>query len=228
MQAEHLYRLAAWLSPAFPVGAYSYSHGLEFAVEAGLVRDRESLAGWTELIVLRGSGHLDAVFFREAWSASGRKDIARLRRLAQMAAASRGTSEMALESTAQGEAFLRAVQNSWSINVEDIMGPGTCLIPYSVALGAVCGRDPIALDPALQMFLQAFVGNLVSAGIRLIPLGQTDGQRVIAELENTVRHAVLRARETPLEEVGIDEQFAQQVAEFIDQYRSALEALAKA
>jgi urease accessory protein len=202
VQAEHLYRLAAWLSPAFPVGAYSYSHGLEFAVEAGLVRDRESLASWAEMIVLRGSGHLDAVLFREAWRAGSRKDMARLRRLAQMAAAFRGTSEMALESAAQGEAFLRTVQNSWGIDVEDIMGPGASPVPYSVALGAVCGREQIALDLALQMFLQAFVGNLVSAGVRLIPLGQTDGQRVIAELESTVRHAVLRARETPLEEVG--------------------------
>lgn len=202
MRASHLYKLAAWLSPAFPVGAYTYSHGLEFAVESGLVRDRASLANWTAMIVLEGSGQVDAVLFHEAWQAGRDRNGSRLRELKEIAAAFRGTREMALESSAQGGAFLLAMQNAWDVDLKDMLEPNALPIPYSVAFGTVCGREEIALRLALQSFLQAFIANLVSAGVRLIPLGQTDGQRVIAQLESTVQQAVTRALRTPLEEAG--------------------------
>jgi urease accessory protein len=202
MRASHLYKLTAWLSPAFPVGAYTYSHGLEFAVESELVRDRASLADWTTRIVVQGSGQVDAVLFRDAWQASHERDSARLRELVQIAAAFRGTREMALESSAQGEAFMLAVRNAWHVELLDMLEPEAPPIAYPVALGAVCGREQIPIEVALQAFLQAFVANLVSAGVRLIPLGQTDGQRVMAQLEDTVQRAVVRALRTPLEEVG--------------------------
>jgi len=202
MRASDLYKLTTWLSPAFPVGSYTYSHGLEFAVESGLVRDRASLADWTARIVVQGSGQVDAVLFCDAWQASHERDSARLRELGQIAAAFRGTRETALESSAQGEAFMLAVRNAWQVDLLDMMGPEAPPPAYSVALGAACGKEQIPMEPALQTFLQAFVANLVSAAVRLIPLGQTDGQRVIAQLEETVQDAAMRALRTPLEDVG--------------------------
>lgn len=184
------------------MGAYTYSHGIEFAVEAGLVRDRASLAAWTEMIMLQGSGQVDAVLFREAWEAGCAGNLRRLRGIAEIALALRGTSETALESGAQGLAFLTAVREAWGIDLSDAVDPEQPAVAYAVAVGAVSGKDGLCLEPALRMFLQAVLANLVSAGVRLIPLGQTDGQRIIARHESTVHSAAVRALGTPLVEVG--------------------------
>lgn len=202
METDKLYKLTSWLSPGFPVGAYSYSHGIEAAVEAGFVRDSATLFDWTEMILLSGSGHVDAVLFWEAWEASRAGDRQRLREIADVGLAFRGTSEMALESTAQGLAFLTAVQDAWGMDLSEAVDAEKPVIAYAVAVGAACGKEQIPVAAALQMFLHALIANLVSAGIRIIPLGQTDGQRVIARHESTVHEAVIRALGTRLEDVG--------------------------
>src|ERR1700757_3444710 len=94
-----LLRQQSWLSPAFPTGAYSYSHGIEWAVEAGYVHDRESLVDWLEADLCYGSGRNEAIFFSEAWRCAIDDDRARLFEIAELAAAFRGTSEFALESS---------------------------------------------------------------------------------------------------------------------------------
>ena len=108
-----LFRLMAWLSPAFPVGAFAYSHGIECAVEQGLVRDRVSLTHWVVTIVGHGTGAVDAVLFREAWAAAAADDAGALDRIAELGAAFRGSGETALESAVQGSAFLETVAEAW-------------------------------------------------------------------------------------------------------------------
>ena len=108
-----LYRLLAWLSPGFPIGAFSYSHGLEAAVESGAVRDLISLQSWISAILAAGSGRIDADILRDAHRAAAKADIEALLLANQRGVAFRATAEMALETTAQGAAFLAACRAAW-------------------------------------------------------------------------------------------------------------------
>src|SRR6266478_3960101 len=101
-----LLRLQSWLSPAFPIGSYSYSHGIEWAVESGNICDRETLVDWLEADLCYGSGRNEAIFFSEAWQCAIDDDRAKLFEIAELAGAFRGTSEFALESSQQAAACL--------------------------------------------------------------------------------------------------------------------------
>jgi urease accessory protein len=193
----------AWLSPAYPVGAFSYSGGLEWAVEASDVSDAESLRAWLAVVVAEGSGFCDAVFFSHAHRAAAARDEAALRGVAELAAAFAPSRERHLETTAQGRAFVEATQAAWPCAALDrLMAVWDGPIAYPVAVGVAAAGHDVPLAPSLAAYLQAIAANLVSAGVRLIPLGQTDGQRVVAALESVVAETVSRALATPLEEVG--------------------------
>src|SRR6478736_5641087 len=108
-----LLRLQSWLSPIFPTGSYSYSHGLEWAVEAGWVSDRVNLVDWLAADLRYGSGRNEAIFFREAWSSANLNDQPGLLKIAELAAAFRGTSEFALESAQQASAYHATLRQVW-------------------------------------------------------------------------------------------------------------------
>ena len=108
-----LLRLQSWLSPAFPTGSYSYSHGIEWAVEAGHIHDRKSLVDWLEADLCYGSGRNEASFFIEAWRSATDDDCEKLLEIAELAAAFRGTSELALESSQQATACLAILRRVW-------------------------------------------------------------------------------------------------------------------
>ncbi|MGB0629900.1 MAG: urease accessory protein UreF [Alphaproteobacteria bacterium] len=193
------YRLLSWLSPGYPVGAFSYSHSLEYAVETGGVSDPESLVGWLTTVLLRGTGRVDGVLFREAHAAVLSSDHERLEDIAELANAFQPTSEFALESRAQGDAFIRATRSAWPSPVLDRLADKAV---YPVAVAAACAAHDIAVEDGLHGYFHAFMSNLVSAAVRLIPLGQTDGQLVIAALENTVSQSVEQAKVVPLDDIG--------------------------
>jgi urease accessory protein len=198
-----LYRLMAWLSPAYPVGAFSYSHGLEYAVEAGLLGGVDDLRGWLREVLERGAGRADAVLFAVAHRAAQALDEAALRGVAEFGAALRPSAEIALETAAQGAAFLRTTREVWPAPALDLLarcweGPAV----YPVAVGAAAGGHGLDLTSALEAYLHAFAANLVSAGVRLIPLGQTDGQRVTAALEPVVRDLAADAPGESLDDIG--------------------------
>ena len=198
-----LYRLMSWLSPAYPTGAFSYSHGLEYAVAAGLVRDRESLIDWVATAVASGAGKSDGALLAAAWRAALADDRDALDAAAELAAAWRGTAETALESRAQGAAFLSATRAAWPHPLLDALAlrhGGELALP--VAVGAAAAAQQVPLAAALTAYLHAFASNLVSAGMRLIPLGQSDGQRAIAALEAIVAATADHVLKTPLERIG--------------------------
>jgi urease accessory protein len=199
MTDASLYRLMTWLSPAYPIGAYSYSHGIEYAVEAGLVTDRATLVDWVGTIVTQGAGRIDGAVFAAAWRATAAGDDARLADIVALAKAWRGTAETALESAAQGAAFLVATRAAWPHAALERIGRDVTL---AVAVGATAAAHGIALERALLAYLQSFVANLVSAGVRLIPLGQTDGQRALAALEDIVTAATSAALDADLDTLG--------------------------
>ncbi len=196
-----LYRLMAWLSPAYPTGAFSYSHGIEYAVEAGMVTDRASLVRWVGHILAQGAGRVDALLFRAAYEAAD--DAAALDETAALAAAFRGSAETALESAQQGAAFLATTRRGWPDarldGFAERCGAAGVALPVAVAL-ACAGRIPLRL--ALAAYLQAMGANLVSAGVRLIPLGQSDGQQAVAALEPVVAAAAAAALSAPPGEIG--------------------------
>jgi urease accessory protein len=201
---QSLLRLMAWLSPSFPVGAYTYSHGLEFAVEAELVTDEAGLANQVKTIVRQGSGRVDADLFRLAWQATVDNDQVELARIVELGQALRGTSEMALESSAQGAAFLTALRGAWQQDgsADQLAGYDVKDISYAVAVAVAAAGAGIALKPALNAFLHAVAANLISAGVRLIPLGQTAGQRVLAALEQIILEASSAALMRDADDIG--------------------------
>jgi urease accessory protein len=193
-----------WMSPAYPVGAFSYSSGLEWAVEAGDVRDAATLTSWLTTMTGHGSIFGDATLFCHAYRATADGDDEALAVAAELAAALAGSRERFLETTAQGQAFLQITEAAWATPALDRLtaawrGP----VAYPVAVAVACAGHAIALAPALHAFLHGVVSNLVSAGVRLVPLGQTDGQHVLAALEAPLARAAQRALATPLDDIGM-------------------------
>ena len=179
-----------WLSPAYPVGGYSYSHGLEWAVEAGQVTDAATLGCWIEDLLMHGAGRTDVIFLAEAWRAMTAGDTASLRAVAELAAAFAPSAERRLETLAQGTAFLAATLAAWSTPALAALSADAREIAYPVAVGAAAAAHGLPLAETAQAFAQAFAANLVSAGVRLIPLGQSDGLRVLARLEPLIPQVV--------------------------------------
>ncbi len=198
-----LYRLLTWLSPAFPVGSFSYSSGIEWAVEAGDIRDAQTLRDWLAAMLGDGSGFCDAVFLAHAHRAVEAADEAALRNVAELAAAFVASRERQLETMTQGRAFIETARAAWSCpGLERGLAHCDGAIVYPVAVGLVSAAHGIPLDPTLHAFLHALVSNWISAGSRLIPLGQTDSQRVLASLEAMVAATADRARGASLDDLG--------------------------
>lgn len=203
MDDKALYRLMAWLSPAFPVGAFSYSSGIEWAVETGDITDEKSLQQWLGVMLSEGGGYCDAVLFAQAHRAALVDGDKPLYDIAELAAAFAPSKERHLETTAQGNAFVEAARAAWSCPALDRLksiwdGP----VAYPIAVAVTAAGHGIALEPALSAYLQAIAANWVSAGVRLIPLGQTQGLRVVAALEPTVAATAQRALHASLEDIG--------------------------
>jgi urease accessory protein len=201
-----LLRQQNWLSPAFPTGAYSYSHGIEWAVEAGSIHDRESLVDWLDADLRYGSGRNEAIFFLEAWNCAIKEDCEKLVEVAELAAAFRATSEFALESSQQAMACLATFRAVWPDRLLESFSEVVserCIPPaLVVVLGIRSARQRIPSTLALPAFLQSYVANLVTAGVRLIPLGQTDGQLAIAQLEEALLTASAQAEKTTIHDLG--------------------------
>jgi urease accessory protein len=201
-----LLRLQSWLSPAFPTGSYSYSHGIEWAVEAGHIYDRKSLVDWLEADLCYGSGRNEAIFFIEAWRSATDDDCEKLLEIAELGAAFRSTSEFALETSQQAMACLATLRRVWpdprleSLSV--FLSEFRIAPVLSVVLGARAAREKIPATLALPAFLQSYLANLVTAGVRLVPLGQTDGQLVIADLEPAVLTMAAEAEQMTIHDLG--------------------------
>ncbi|MHB2166414.1 urease accessory protein UreF [Alsobacter sp. R-9] len=203
MAETALLPLMVWLSPAFPVGAFAYSHGLEWAVETGQVKDAATAEAWIAGLLDHGSGRNDAVLLACAWRAVTAGDDAALREIAELAVALQPTRERHLEATAQGNAFLAIARASWPAPAIDRLArqwDGD--VAYPVALGVAAAGHGLPLAPTLQAALLAFVANLVSAAVRLGPIGQTDGQRVTAALLPRVEAAAAFAVSATLDDLG--------------------------
>jgi urease accessory protein len=203
LDAAALLRLMTWLSPAYPVGAFSYSSGIEWAVEASDITDAANLQDWLAVMLTDGSGRNDAIFFCHTYRTLTCGDDDALVETAALAAALTSSRERHLETTTLGRAFVDVTQAAWpcdALNRLKQLWPGP--IAYPVAVGAACAGHAIPLAPALHAFLTAVVSNWISAGLRLIPLGHTDGQRLIAALAPAVAATAASAVTATLDDLG--------------------------
>ena len=182
--------LLTWLSPAFPIGSFAYSHGLEWAVEAGDVTDEATLGAWIADVLALGSGRSDAILLRHAY----RADAAGLRALAELAEAAQPCRERRDETLGQGTAFALAGLVWGGIDIERVA--------YPVAFGALAAANGVGEDEAALGFLHAFATNLVSAAVRLVPLGQTAGLRTMAALAPLIAGVAEGSVGAGLDEIG--------------------------
>jgi urease accessory protein len=201
-----LLRQQSWLSPAFPVGSYSYSHSIEWAVEVGHIHDRASLVDWLEADLRYGSGRNEAIFFMEAWCCAMNDNCEKLIEIAECAAAFRGTSEFVLEASQQAAACLSTLRRVWPDalieSLSTLLSQARIAPVLSVVLGVRAAREAIPAILALPAFLQSYLSNLVTAGVRLVPLGQTDGQLAIAELEPAVLAVAAESQKATIHDLG--------------------------
>lgn len=203
LDSAALYRLMTWLSPSFPVGSFAFSSGIEWAVEARDVHDRETLQVWIAALLSDGAGMSDAIFFTHAWRAASSRDFGQLSSVAELAQAYVNTRERQLETTAQGRAFIDATRAAWPAPLlDDAVANIAVPIVYPVAVGIVGAAHDVPLVPALHAFLHAVVSNWISAGVRLIPLGQTDGQHALVSIEQDVSRTADRALAATLDDLG--------------------------
>lgn len=214
LSPDALHALLAWMSPAFPVGAYTYSHGLEWAVEDGTVTDATSLTAWLADVLHHGAGRSDAILLARAMDAATAGDKRAFLDLLQLSLALQPSAERFLEASAQGGAFIAAVRDAWQpangsaaahlfrdlTDGPEAIARGGWSYPLAVALAASAHAMPAA--PMVGAYLHAFTANLVSAAVRAVPLGQTDGQRVIQALGPAIAALAGDALDSGLDDIG--------------------------
>jgi urease accessory protein len=198
-----LFRLMTWLSPSFPVGAFSYSSGIESAVESGDITDARTLKDWLGCMLADGAGFCDGIFLAQAHTAVQAGDDEALVALVELAAAFVSSRERRLETTSQGRAFVDIARDAWPCDaLQRLIAMKAEAVAYPVAVGVVSAGHDLPLPSTLLGFLHAQAANWISAGVRLIPLGQTDGQRVLAALEPVIQATAERAARASLDELG--------------------------
>lgn len=201
-------RLMLWLSPAFPVGAFAFSHGLEQAAARGWVKNAATLEAWLRDLVQFGSLRNDLVLLAAAWRAVRGHETSGLAEINELALALQPSAERHLETRTQGNAFLATILAAWpceglvELRQALLDTNGGSDVAYPVAVGAVAAVHGIAADAALMGYALAFAGNLVSAAIRLSVIGQTDGQRVMAALMSDLEAAACASVTSTLDDLG--------------------------
>ncbi|MGH1576446.1 urease accessory protein UreF [Planktotalea sp.] len=163
--------LAQWFSPGFPIGSFAYSHGLEWAIECGDVSDATSARAWILTALEHGSGRNDCIFLSAAFNAEKPENILEIDATCRAFAASR---ERMKESDLQGAAFCKVVSAIWKSEIE-----GLC---YPIAVGRGARLQGLPLELTAQMYLHSMLSNLVAVAMRIVPLGQTEGQSIIHDL----------------------------------------------
>ncbi len=200
--APHLL-LQVWTSPAFPVGAFAYSHGLEWAVEAGGISDAVNLRTWIGDLLAHGAARNDAIVLSHAWRAAAALDAAALREANALALALSASRERYLETSAQGNAFIAAAIAAWPCRALDCLRSAVeGDLAYPVVFAAAAAGHEIGLTAALEAFILAFAANLISAAVRLGIIGQTQGQRLTAELIPEIRTLATFAATGSLDDLG--------------------------
>jgi urease accessory protein len=194
-EAAALQKLLTWLSPAFPIGAFAWSAGLETAIAGRVVTDSPSLENWLEGALAHGGPRSDAIFLALAFKATSGETLGDL---AGLSLALTPAAERQAETLALGEAFATSTA-AWPTETSAHL-PTAC--PYPIAVGAIAAAHALPLEATLFAFLTSIVQGQVSVAVRLVPLGQTAGLRVMAALELPIAALALEATTATLDDLG--------------------------
>lgn len=187
IEDTQLLLLLNWMSPAFPIGAYAYSHGLEWAIESGDIKSARDVEDWIKDIITQGSGWNDAVLFMQEFQNQN---------VNELALALCSSRERHLETTQLGAAFVIAA--SIFSPFETVEGD----IAYPVAAARACKAMQLDMNHALLAFLQGFSNALISVAVRLVPIGQTAGLHIMKNLILIIAATASRARTSTLDDLG--------------------------
>jgi urease accessory protein len=189
-----LQRLLTFLSPAFPVGAFAWSAGLETAIAEGAVTDSAHVQNWLSGLLAHGGLRTDAIVLAHAHRGAEQPDV--LASLAELCLALTPSAERTAETTQTGDSFALAAE-AWG-NRPTL--PTPC--PYPIAVGAIAAAQGIALSDTLIGYLTAAVHGQISVAVRLVPIGQTAGLAVMAALETEVARLAATAATATLDDLG--------------------------
>ena len=178
--------LQSWFSPNFPIGSYNFSHGLETAIEIGFVQNSLSLETWISDLVFYGSGKTDCILLANSYEGLNINDLA---------FALCSSKERWLETTQLGKSFGKNIKENWGYNIEDNLS-------FPVAIGKAGAHFLIPLEQLIIAFLQSFVSNLIIIGIKHIPLGQSDGQKILINLIPIIKQQALIYKDYKLTDIG--------------------------
>ncbi len=182
-----LLTMAQWLSPAFPTGAFAYSHGLETAIHEGWISDMHELEAWLRDCLTDGAGRLDAIWLRLAYASDDPLEIDAMARSFAM------SRERLREADRQGAAFVSTVNAIWAQDLPEVLLP--------VAIGRAARLAGLDVEGTVSLYLQSFVTNLAMAAIRLIPIGQTGGQHVVRNLQGDCLKVARETRDADTDDV---------------------------
>ena len=178
--------LLSWFSPNFPIGSYNFSHGLEAAIEMNYIRDIVSLENWINYLINCGSAKTDSILLSNSYKG---------RNINELAFALCPSKERWIETKQLGNAFCKNIIENWSFNIGSNLA-------YPVALGKAGAFFKIPLEQLLITFMQSFVSNLINVGIKHIPLGQNDGQKILVKLLPNIRKLALKYKECEIDDIG--------------------------
>jgi urease accessory protein len=177
-----------WLSPAFPIGGFAYSHGLEWAINKGYVSNREELQNWISDLLEYGSLKNDAILIKLVLQGSDPKEIN------ELAMALCPASERLSETQLQGGAFCKIMREVWSLEIDELTLP--------IALALAAKNESIDQNLVVPAYLHSFCSNLISVAMRLIPIGQTDGQKTLRELSPLISDSVRSVAKSDKDDLG--------------------------
>lgn len=199
--AGALLSLMLWLSPAFPVGSFAYSQGLEWAVENGDIHDARSLGGWLVDLLTFGAPRADAILFGACFRAAEAEEWEALAEANAFAIALANSAERRLETSAQGHAFVLAARAAWDCEALRQLS-SVERVAYPAAVASAAAGHGLPLESSLQAFILAQMAAAVSAVVRLGPIGQTDGQKIQATLIPRIRSIAREASGSNLTHLG--------------------------
>jgi urease accessory protein len=178
--------LFSWFSPNFPIGSFNFSHGLEAAVEMKFIHDSFTLENWISNLITDGSGKTDVILLSNAY---------RGKNINELALALCPSKERWIESIKLGKSFSKNIRDNWSYNIEDDLA-------FPVALGKAGSFFSIPLDQLLIIFLQSFASNLITFGIKHIPLGQSAGQKILINLIPVIQAQSMKYKNYDIKDIG--------------------------
>jgi len=178
--------LFSWFSPNFPIGSFNFSHGLEAAVEMKFIHDSFTLENWISNLITDGSGKTDLILLSNAY---------RGKNINELALALCPSKERWIESIKLGKSFSKNIRDNWSYNIEDDLA-------FPVALGKAGSFFSIPLDQLLIIFLQSFASNLITFGMKHIPLGQSAGQKILINLIPVIQAQSMKYKNYDIKDIG--------------------------